>query len=54
MVLLAQYGLEGHDGQSDSAGLAQQLGLSRQQMRQIERTAMAKLRSATGVSIDVA
>jgi RNA polymerase primary sigma factor len=53
MVLLAQYGLEGHDGQSDPAGLARQLGLSRQQLRQLEKSAMAKLRSATGVSVDL-
>ena len=51
MVLLAHYGLEGHAGQSARpADVAQQLGLSRQQMRQIEKSAMAKLRSATGIS----
>jgi len=51
MVLLAQYGLEGHDGGADPAGLAQKLGVSRQQLRQIEKSAMAKLRSATGVAL---
>ncbi len=52
MVLLAQYGLEGPDGPTDPAGLARQLGLSRQQLKQIEKSAIAKLRSATETLTD--
>lgn len=48
-VMLAHYGLDGDGPAGTYERVGQRLGLSRQQVRQIEQTAMTKLRQAAGV-----
>jgi RNA polymerase primary sigma factor len=49
-VMLAHYGLDGQDDAPASyEQVGKRLGLTKEQVRQIERSAMNKLRSAAGV-----
>jgi RNA polymerase sigma factor (sigma-70 family) len=48
-VMLAHYGLDGDGPAGTYEQVGQRLGLSRQQVRQIEQTALVKLRQAAGV-----
>jgi len=49
-VMLAHYGLDDQEGGGASyEQVGERLGLSRQQVRQIEKSAMAKLRTAAGI-----
>ena len=49
-VLLAHYGLEGRTEPATYEQVGRLLGLTKQRVRQIEQSALAKLRSAEGVS----
>jgi DNA-directed RNA polymerase sigma subunit (sigma70/sigma32) len=48
--MLAHYGLDGQDGTpANYEQVGKRLGLTKEQVRQIERSAMTKLRTAAGV-----
>ena len=50
-VVHAHYGLEGHDSPATHDQVAERLGLSRREVRQIEQSALGKLRLAMGVAL---
>jgi RNA polymerase primary sigma factor len=49
-ILRAHYGLGGQDAPATFDQLARRLGLSKQRVRQIEQSALTKLRQAVGVT----
>jgi RNA polymerase sigma factor (sigma-70 family) len=50
-VVLAHYGLEGRDAPATYEQVGRLLGLTKQRVRQIEQSALAKLRSAVAESV---